>query len=204
MSKGSLLIVSAPSGAGKTTLVKALMQAIPNTCVSVSYTTRAMRPSEQEGVDYNFVSHDEFKSMLEQGVFLEYAQVFGNFYGTSRVWVEEMRTKGVDVILEIDWQGAKQVRTQFIETQSIFILPLSKAILAERLHKRHGDTAQNIQDRMQEAQAQMSHYNEYDYVVFNDRFEEALLDLQAIVRSQRLQWRRTQECQAELIAKLLS
>jgi len=203
-SKGSLVIVSAPSGAGKTTLVKALTKAMSEVCVSISYTTRSMRPEEQDGVDYHFVSHDEFKAMLREGVFLEHAQVFGNFYGTSRVWVEETRHKGLDVILEIDCQGAKQVRTQFVETQSIFILPLSREILEERLAKRHPDNVQIIQERMAEAKEEMSHYNEYDYLIFNDRFEDALEDLKSIIRCQRLQWRRSQAGRVGLIEKLLS
>jgi len=165
---GSLFIVAAPSGAGKTTLVNALVKAIPDISLSVSYTTRKMRSQEQEGIDYHFVSHDEFKIKLEQGFFLEHAEVFGNFYGTSKRWVEESRHKGLDVILEIDWQGAKQVRTQFAEAQGIFILPLSREVLEERLQKRHSENTLMIQERMQEAKEQISHYNEFDYLVFND------------------------------------
>lgn len=201
---GALYIVAAPSGAGKTSLVNALIKVLPDIVVSVSYTTRKMRPGEQEGVDYHFVSHDEFNKMLKQNVFLEYAEVFGNFYGTSRLWVQEARSKGLDVILEIDWQGAKQVRTQFVETQSIFILPLSREILEERLQRRHSDNAVIIAERMNEAKEQISHYNEFDYLIFNDKFEEALEDLKSIVRCQRLQWRRSTELRAVTIAELLS
>lgn len=202
--KGSLFIVAAPSGAGKTTLVNALIKALPNTCVSVSYTTRKMRPGEEAGVNYHFVSHDEFKAMLKKHVFLEHAEVFGHYYGTSKVWVEEALSQGLDVILEIDWQGAKQVRAQFIETQSIFILPLSLAVLESRLQKRHSDNVSIIKERMNEAKEQMSHYNEFDYLIFNDKFEEALEDLKSIVRCQRLKWRRHAEFRGDTIKKLLS
>lgn len=201
---GALFVVAAPSGAGKTSLVNGLIKMLPDIAVSVSYTTRKIRPGEQEGVDYHFVSHDEFKTMLKQDVFLEQAEVFGNFYGTSRLWVQETRSKGVDVILEIDWQGARQVRTQFVETQSIFILPLSREILEERLKKRHSDNASIIKERMNEAKEQISHYNEFDYLIFNDRFDEALEDLQSIVRCQRLQWHRSGDRRAATIKELLS
>ncbi len=201
---GSLFIVAAPSGAGKTTLVNALIKALPNTCVSVSYTTRKMRPGEEEGVNYHFVSHDEFKAMLKQRVFLEHAEVFGHYYGTSRVWVEEARHKGLDVILEIDWQGAKQVRTQFVETQSIFILPLALEVLEARLQKRHSDNPSVIKERMQEAKEQISHYNEFDYLIFNDKFEDAVEDLKSIVQCQRLKWRRQALLRVDTMKKLLS
>lgn len=202
--KGSLFIVSAPSGAGKTSLVNALVKAIPNVCVSVSFTTRPMRPQEQEGIDYHFVNKEEFKTKLEEGIFLEHAQVFGQYYGTSRLWVEEAREKGLDVILEIDWQGAKQVRKQFVEAQSIFILPPSREALIERLQKRHPDNLQLINERMMEAKEQIARYAEYDYLVCNDQFEEAVEDLKSIVQCQRLYWRRQQTEKAELIKKLLS
>jgi guanylate kinase len=201
---GSLFIVSAPSGAGKTTLVNALVKLLPNLCISVSYTTRQMRSGEQEGVDYHFVSHDEFKSLLKQGVFLEHAEVFGHFYGTSRIWVEEARQKGFDVILEIDWQGAKQVRMQLVETQSIFVLPLSLNILENRLQKRHTDNPMIIQERMQEAKEQMSHYAEFDYLIFNDNFEAALAELKSVVRCQRLRWRGSCDERMATIEKLIS
>jgi len=202
--KGSLFIVSAPSGAGKTSLVNALVKAIPNVCISISFTTRPMRREEQEGIDYYFVNKDEFEAKLKEGIFLEHAQVFGQFYGTSRVWVEDARAKGLDVILEIDWQGAKQVRAQFVEAQSIFILPPTREALLERLQKRHSDNLQIINDRMIEAKDQISRYAEYDYLICNDQFEEALEQLKAIVQCHRLYWRRQQAEKAELIKKLLS
>ncbi len=202
--KGSLFIVAAPSGAGKTTLVDALVKALPNVAISVSYTTRKMRPQEQDGINYHFLSLDEFNIMLKRGEFLEHAKVFGHFYGTSRLWVAEALRQGQDVILEIDWQGAKQIRTQFVETSSIFILPPSLEILEARLQKRHADNLLIVKDRMNEAKAQISHYKEFDYLVFNDKFEEALEDLKAIVRAQRLHWRRSATLRAPTITSLVS
>jgi guanylate kinase len=202
--KGSLFIISAPSGAGKTSLVKALVKSLPRIAVSISYTTRPMRPQEQEGTDYHFVDHADFKDMLKKETFLEHAQVFGHFYGTSRIWVEETRNKGIDVILEIDWQGARQVRTQFLEAQSVFILPPSTEALLERLQKRHSENAVIVAERMNNAKAEISRYNEYDYLVCNDQFEDALEDIKAIIQCHRLQWRRQQVQQSTLIEKLLS
>jgi guanylate kinase len=204
MHKGSLFIISAPSGAGKTTLVRSLLTVLQNVEVSVSYTTRNKRAQEKEDTDYHFVTQNTFKEMLKKDAFLEHAQVFGNFYGTSRLWVEETRAQGIDVILEIDWQGARQVRTQFVEAQSIFILPPSREALSERLLKRHPNNDTLIAERMSDAKDEISRYNEYDYLVCNDRFEEALEDLKSIIRSHRLQWRRSQNQQKKLIEKLLS
>lgn len=202
--KGSLFIVSAPSGAGKTTLVNALVKSLSDVSISISYTTRKMRLQEQEGVDYHFVNLDTFNAMLEQDVFLEHAKVFGHFYGTSRLWVEEMIGKGIDVILEIDWQGAQQIRRQFFETKSIFILPPSLEILEERLQKRHVDNALIVKERMDEAKEEISHYKEFDYLVFNDEFDEALENLKSIVRSQRLECRRNAALRAATVSKFLS
>ena len=202
--KGSLFIIAAPSGAGKTTLVNALVKALSDVSISVSYTTRKMRPQEQDGVDYHFVDLDKFKTMLKQGDFLEHAKVYGHFYGTSRLWVFDVLRQGLDVILEIDWQGAKQIRTQFVETKSIFILPPSLEILEARLQKRHADNARIVKERMNEAKEQISHYKEFDYLVFNDKFEDALEDLKSIVRSQRLHWRRSATLRAATIAYLTS
>jgi guanylate kinase len=202
--KGSLFIIAAPSGAGKTTLVNALVKALSDVSISVSYTTRKMRPQEQDGVDYHFADLDKFKTMLKQGDFLEHAKVYGHFYGTSRLWVFDVLRQGLDVILEIDWQGAKQIRTQFVETKSIFILPPSLEILEARLQKRHADNARIVKERMNEAKEQISHYKEFDYLVFNDKFEDALEDLKSIVRSQRLHWRRSATLRAATIASLTS
>ncbi|HXH54391.1 MAG TPA: guanylate kinase [Gammaproteobacteria bacterium] len=202
--KGSLFIVAAPSGAGKTTLVNALVKTLSDVSISVSYTTRKIRPKEQDGVDYHFVSLPEFKNMLEKGDFVEHAKVFGHFYGTSRLWVSDALRQGVDVILEIDWQGAKQICTQFVETKSIFILPPSLETLEARLKKRHSDNALIVKERMNEAKEQISHYKEFDYLVFNDKFEDALEDVKSIIRSQRFHWRRSAALRADTIASLLS
>lgn len=204
MRKGTVFIISAPSGAGKTSLVRALVSALPNVIVSVSYTTRAARPQEKDGIDYHFVDPHAFQTMLNKNDFLEHAQVFGHFYGTSRTWVEERLEQGFDVILEIDWQGARQVRTQILETESIFILPPSREALSERLVNRHSDNSEVIQARLNDAKNEISRYNEYDYLVCNDRFEDALEDIQSIIRSNRLRWRSQAVQQAALINNLLS
>lgn len=202
--KGSLFIISAPSGAGKTSLVKALIKEMSNIVVSVSYTTRPKREDEKEGIDYHFVTSDEVSRMLKQNIFLEHAEVFGNFYGTSQIWVEEARIKGQDVVLEIDWQGARQVRMQLPEAYSIFILPPSREILEERLAKRHPDNSKLVMERMQEARAELSRYNEYDYIVCNDQFDEALADLKSLVRAHRLKAAKQIQQNASLLEKLMS
>ena len=204
LTKGALYVISAPSGAGKTSLVNALVQDISEIKVSISYTTRAMRKGEQEGVDYHFVQPEEFKDMLSKDVFLESAEVFGNFYGTSSVWVEETRNQGIDVILEIDWQGAKQIRAKFSDAQCIFILPLSRKILSERLQKRHQDNEKTIQERMSEATEHISHYTEYDYLIFNDQFQEAVEDLKSIIRCHRLQRDRQEGRWSQVIQNVIS
>ncbi|MCQ1056724.1 MULTISPECIES: guanylate kinase [Photobacterium] len=188
MSKGTLYIVSAPSGAGKSSLINALLETNPtyDMKVSVSHTTRGMRPGEQHGVHYNFVSVEEFTELTEKSAFLEHAEVFGNFYGTSRLWIEEQLNKGIDVFLDIDWQGARQIRKQMPQAKSLFILPPSKEELERRLNARGQDSETVIARRMQEARAEISHYNEYDYVIVNDDFDAALLDFKAIIRAERL------------------
>lgn len=185
--QGRLYTISAPSGAGKTSLVTKLLKSLDQLVVSISHTTRAMRPGEQNGVNYHFVSHDQFQQMLAQSAFLEHAQVFDNFYGTSQKWVEAQLAAGKDVILEIDWQGAEQVRHLIKNTISIFILPPSKEALRQRLTQRGQDDDAVIARRMQDAVAEMSHYNEGDYIVINDNFDTALADLCAIVHAHRLQ-----------------
>ena len=202
--KGSLFIVSAPSGAGKTSLVKALEKTMPTLCTSVSFTTRARRPREQPGIDYHFVSQQEFADLLNKGVFLEHAEVFGNFYGTSADWVLETRLKGLDVILEIDWQGAAQTCVRYPDAERIFIFPPSLEALLERLQKRHPDNIRIVQERMKEGKAEISHYTDYDYLICNDSFDKALGDLQSIVRCSRLRQSYFREEHAELITKLLS
>ena len=203
MAKGSLYIISAPSGAGKTTLVQALLTKLDDVVVSVSHTTRAMRAGEVEGVDYHFVSQDAFESMVNQGEFLEHAEVFGNHYGTSRQHIQEQLVLGKDVILEIDWQGARQIRELMAGCRSIYVLPPCISALRERLNSRAQDDAAVIERRMQEAVREMSHYNEFDYIVINDDFERAREELAAIFISNRTLKEYQQEKNADLLAALL-
>jgi guanylate kinase len=184
MATGILFIISAPSGAGKTSLVSELLNKMDNIKASVSHTTRASRPGEVDGINYHFVSQQQFVDMLEQDAFLEHAEVFGNFYGTSQQWVADSLASGEDVILEIDWQGAAQVRQLFPDSTSIFILPPSKQALRERLHNRAQDDAEVIEKRIAAATEEMSHYIEADFVVVNDQFDLALSQLMAIVTAQ--------------------
>ena len=179
--KGNLFIISAPSGAGKTSLVKALIESTSNVVVSVSHTTREMRPGEVHGENYYFVAYDKFLQMVKQNDFLEYAKVFDHFYGTSQAAVEQQLEQGVNVILEIDWQGAEQVRGRMQATKSIFILPPSKDELENRLRGRGQDSEETIARRMRDAESEISHYDEFDYIVLNDEFDHALLDLTALV-----------------------
>lgn len=184
--KGQLYVISAPSGAGKTSLVKALLESAPNLEVSVSHTTRDIRPGETDGINYHFVDESEFESIRDADGFFEWAQVFGNFYGTSSQAVQEKLADGIDVILEIDWQGARQVKALVKTAISIFVLPPSTAALRSRLTDRGQDNDEIIEGRMQAARDEMAHYSEADFIVLNDDFETALHDLQSIVRSQRL------------------
>jgi len=203
MSKGTLFTVSAPSGAGKTSLVNALLLRDDQIQVSVSHTTRAMRPGEVNGHDYCFVGHDVFKAMVSDGVFLEHAKVFENDYGTSKTWVNNALNQGVDVILEIDWQGAQQVRRLIPETQSIFILPPSREALRERLTGRGQDDKRVIDRRMQTAIGEMSHYAESQWLIINDLFDLALQQLHDVIRTQRLQTGKQSGNYSGLIADLL-
>jgi len=203
-STGTLYTVSAPSGAGKTSLVKALIESCPRLKVSVSHTTRPMRPAEVDGVNYHFVSEEAFAAMLENTEFLEHARVFGNLYGTSAVWVEEQLKTGLDVILEIDWQGAQQVKRLLPHTRAIFILPPSREALRQRLSQRGQDDATTIESRLSAAVEEMSHYVESDFLVVNDDFEQALAELQAIVTSQRLLTARRQDALSGMLQDLLS
>jgi guanylate kinase len=178
---GQLYIISAASGTGKTSLIKELTKNMPDVAMSISYTTRPKRASEQDGVDYFFVSLEEFKELESQGDFLETACVFGKYYGTSKTQVEKLLHKGLDVILEIDWQGAQKVRQKLNDTKSIFILPPSKEELEKRLLKRNQDDLQVIERRLSEAGKEISHADEFDYLVINDEFSKALTKLTAII-----------------------
>ena len=204
---GTLFIISAPSGAGKTSLIEALLDSVNDILVSISYTTRPKRSGEKEGEDYYFVSPDNFHQMVGQSDFLEHAEVFGNAYGTSESWVKEKLNNNQDVILEIDWQGAQQVRKllgQSLHLASIFILPPSKKSLLERLQNRAQDNDEVITKRMAQATDDMAHYVEYDYIVFNDDFHQALKDLQSIVFSERLHQKRQSQEKASLLKDLLN
>jgi guanylate kinase len=201
---GTLYTVSAPSGAGKTSLVNALIARCDRLRVSVSHTTRPQRPGEQDGVNYHFVDESAFLEMLEQAAFLEHARVFGNLYGTSQAWVEEQLASGTDVILEIDWQGAEQVKRLLPATRAIFILPPSRPALEQRLTGRRQDDPAIIAARMAQAVEEMSHYIESDFLVVNSDFEQALAELEAIVVCQRLQTARQQDALTDLLRNLLN
>ena len=181
MQQGRLFVVSAPSGAGKTSLVKALMDREPRIQFSVSYTTRAPRANEIPGRDYHFISEERFREMIAHDEFLEYAQVFDNLYGTGVRTVKEALRNGEQLLLEIDWQGAQQVRRGIPEAISIFILPPTRAALEQRLRSRSTDAPEVIDRRLRDAAQDIGHWNEFDYVVINDRFEQAIGDLQSIV-----------------------
>ncbi|HKE45885.1 MAG TPA: guanylate kinase [Steroidobacteraceae bacterium] len=178
--RGRLFVCAAPSGAGKTSLVRALLDADPSLKFSISCTTRPRRTKEVDGHDYHFISREEFERMVDAGEFLEYAQVFDNYYGTPRRQAEESLAKGQDLMLEIDWQGARQVRKAMPECVTIFILPPSRAALEERLRNRGTDSDEVIARRLRDAVADMKHWKDFDYVIVNDTFEHALRDLKAI------------------------
>ena len=201
---GMLLIISVPSGTGKGTLVNKLMESDPSFRFSCSVTTRQPRPGEVDGVNYHFVSREQFIERVEQADFLEHAEVFGNLYGTSQSTVENTLAAGFDLILEIDWQGAQQVRRKLPQARSIFILPPSLKDLRERLTNRQQDDESVIDRRMHQAVEEMSHYLEYDFLVVNDRFHDALDDLKAILRSNRLSLTCQQARHSGLLAALLS
>lgn len=202
--QGRLYIVSAPSGAGKTSLVSALLEADPKVEVSVSHTTRAPRSGEENGVNYNFVSVEEFETIIGEAGFLEHAKVFENYYGTSQAWVEQRLKSGKDVILEIDWQGAQQVRRLIPEALSIFILPPSKAELEKRLKGRGTDSEETIAKRMAQATSESSHYSEYDYLIINDDFDSALADLKGVFLAQRVTIARQAAANQDILMDLLS
>ena len=192
--------MSAPSGAGKTSLVRALVDRNQDLCVSVSHTTRAQRPGEENGINYHFVDRENFESSAKNGEFFEWAEVFGNLYGTARTEVTARLKQGTDVILEIDWQGAEQVKAAVPTSCSIFIVPPSLDTLRERLQGRGQDDNKTIESRMAEAKSELEHWREADYVVLNDRFDIALYDLECIIRSQHLR----RENQATQLSDTLS
>ncbi|ASV33444.1 guanylate kinase [Candidatus Williamhamiltonella defendens] len=203
--EGTLYIISAPSGAGKSSLIQAFLKTSPS-CeikVSISYTTRAKRSTEKHGEHYFFVSDKEFRQLIKEDAFLEYAQVFGYYYGTSRSFIEAILSNGRDVFLDIDWQGARQIRAKMPKARSIFILPPSKEALMHRLQSRQQDAQQFIDQRMAQAVMEMAHFIEYDYLIVNDDFEQALLDIKNIIYGERLHLKKQQERHHNLISKLL-
>jgi guanylate kinase len=202
--RGRLFVIAAPSGAGKTSLVKALVKANPALKVSVSYTTRKPRLSEIAGRDYHFVDVEQFRAMVQRQEFLEHAQVFDNFYGTARKTVVDALAAGQDLLLEIDWQGAQQLRQRLPEAKHIFILPPSRAALEERLRKRSTDSPEVIARRLKDSVTELSHWHEFDFIVINDQFAQALADLQAIVRGQGVALATTRPGLKDFVAQLLT
>ena len=202
MASGNLFIICAPSGAGKTSLVNALLEREPDIELSISYTTRAPRSGEEDGRNYHFVTRDAFLEMAGRGEFLEHAQVHGNFYGTSRSWIDARRAEGKDILLEIDWQGAAQVRTQMPGAIGIFILPPSPEALRRRLEGRGQDSAEVIERRLAAARGEVAHVGEFDYVIINRTFDVAVTDLVSIVRAQRLRLAAQLERHRDLINQL--
>ena len=197
---GCLYVIVAPSGAGKSSLVGALLEREPDVGVSISYTTRPPRPGEVSGREYFFVDVDEFTAMAARGEFLEHAEVYGNFYGTSKHWIEKTRATGSDVLLEIDWQGARSVKALFPDMSFIYILPPSIEVLRKRLVKRGKDSKEVIERRLAEAREDLKHVHEADYVIINEDFSVALLDLQSVVRALRVTAARQLKRHADLVS----
>jgi len=204
VAKGTLYIISAPSGAGKTSLVKALLEAMSEVVVSLSHTTRVKRDDEVDGREYHFIDEQTFDQMVANDEFLEHANVFGNKYGTSRQHLQEQLLLGRDVILEIDWQGARQIRQLMGDCKSIFVLPPTMQALSDRLIGRGQDTEETIELRMNEAKSEMTHYAEFDYIVINDDFDTAVAELASIFVSNRLLADAQQQRHSEKLAELLA
>ncbi len=206
MNLGNLYIVSAPSGAGKSSLINALLSDLPRSEVqlSISHTTRNPRPGEKNGVHYYFIHHNDFKALIEKDHFLEWAEVFGNYYGTSLPMIEKSLEQGIDVFLDIDWQGAQQIKQKLPNVKTIFILPPSKAELEKRLIGRGQDSEEVIAKRMAQAVSEMNHYNEFDYVIINNDFQTALTDLKSILIAERLKYKAQAVRHQSLISNLLA
>lgn len=200
---GTLYIIAAASGTGKTSLAKALEQSLPNIKISISHTTRPLRAPEVANQSYFFVDNAVFEKMIAEHAFLEYAQVFGAYYGTARAFVDEQLTRGIDVILDIDWQGAEQIKKLYPQSESIFLLPPSKEELRRRLHKRQRDDAETIEKRLNLASSEIAHAHAFDYIVINDNFALALKDLQTIILANRLRKKPQSEKYADLLKELL-
>ncbi len=201
---GTLYIVAAPSGGGKNQLVQHLVKNLPDIQVSISHTTRDQRPGEQEGVNYFYVSESDFIKMVKNHEFIEHAKVFEHYYGTSVVQINQRLALGIDVVLDIDWQGARQIKTLFADAVSIFIVPPSLVVLRERLQARQRDDSTVIAKRMEQAQAELSHYKEFDFLIVNDEFSKAATELSAIILAQRLKLSRQLEKQKQLLSFLLT
>lgn len=202
--QGNLFVVSSPSGAGKSSLISALLQRHNDMKVSVSHTTRAPRPGEEDAVHYHFTNVDAFKSLIADNGFYEWAEVFGNYYGTSKQAIQDQLDQGIDVFLDIDWQGAQQMRKIVPNIITLFILPPSREELESRLNKRGQDSAEVIEKRMAQAQSEMSHYNEYDFLLINDNFEETLNNFEQIVLAHRLKTNNQQSKNSQLLTQLLA
>jgi guanylate kinase len=202
--EGQIIIVAAPSGAGKTSLVNALVERVDSASLSISHTTRPPRPGEEDGRHYHFIDHQRFETLIQEQAFLEHAEVFGNYYGTSFAGIAKQRADGQDVILEIDWQGARQVKQAIPEAISIFILPPSRDALERRLRSRGQDSDSVINRRMAEARDEASHYAEFDYLVVNEDFETALADLISILRARHLATDLQRQRHQQLIDGLLA
>ena len=201
---GSLFIVAAPSGGGKTSLVKKLLSSLDDIAVSISHTTRKKRPAEVDGVDYFFVDEPQFVRMIDEAAFVEHAEVFSHYYGTSVSQITDRLRAGIDIVLDIDWQGAQQIKQLFTDAVSVFVIPPSLEVLKERLMSRQQDDETVIQKRMQSACNELSHYAEFDYLIVNDHFDKAAEELKAIVIAHRLRMARQVEQQRQLLSFLLS
>ncbi|MFI4937843.1 MAG: guanylate kinase [Candidatus Berkiellales bacterium] len=202
MEQGTLFIFSAPSGGGKTSLVNALVKKLSHLQISISHTTRSPRSGEGHGKNYFFVDEKTFSNYQQQGMFLEYAKVFNHWYGTSKEWVIDQLKAGIDVILEIDWQGARLIKAQ-MPAVGIFIIPPSREVLQERLQARKQDSIEIIATRMAQASQEISHYGEYEYLVVNDVFDQALADLEALIKAERLKTQRQQQRYQEVLKTLI-